>query len=359
MQKLLIQLVTWNGKKYIPYLFDSLRKQSFTDFHLFILDNGSTDGTQELIEKELQNFQFEYTFEKNGKNVGFAGGHNQIYKLKSQNSKVKSFDYILLLNQDVYLTSDCIERMVNFLKKNPDAAAVSPRLMRWNFAEASEGIEKSFSFFVDSLGLRVFRNRRVIEKYAGQVWEEKKSRMELSFRTHDDAMEVFGVSGALPMFRWSCLEVVSFDDHTFFDTSYHSYKEDVDLAYRLRIAGLRSYILLDSVAYHDRSAFGVDRVGDRISIQNKKVQPEWIKYHSYKNHLMTFYKNEYWQNTILDFPWILWYELKKFIYFFLFDRSILRGLGEVWKGRTELRKKRLMVKKIRKASWQDLREWWK
>ncbi len=359
MSKLVVQLVTWNGKKYIPYLFDSLRKQSFTDFHLFIVDNGSTDGTQELIEKELQNFQFEYTFEKNEKNVGFAGGHNQIYKVESRKSKVESFEYILLLNQDIYLTSECIKKMVQFLDSNQNAAAVSPRLMRWNFEEAHEGIEKSFSFSIDSLGLRVFRNRRVIEKYAGKVWEEKKSRLELSFRTHDDGMEVFGVSGALPMFRRSCLEVVRFDDHTFFDTSYHSYKEDVDLAYRLRIAGFHSYVLLDSVAYHDRSAPGADRVGDRIAAKNKKTQSSVIKYYSYKNQLVTLYKNEYWQNTILDFPWILWYELKKFIYFLLFDRSILKGLGDVWGGRALLRKKREAVKKIRKISWRDIREWWK
>ncbi len=360
MQKLVIQLVTWNGKKYIPYLFDSLRKQTYTDFHLFILDNGSTDGTVEAIERELQNFQFQHTFEKQEKNVGFAGGHTQIYKkIKSKKQEKNEYEYILLLNQDIYLTSDCIQKMVNFFEKNSDAAAVSPRLMRWNFEEVPDGIEKSFSFFIDSLGLRIFRNRRVIEKYAGQVWEEKKSRMELSFRTRDDAMEVFGVSGALPMFRWSCLEVVSFDDHSFFDVSYHSYKEDVDLAYRLRIAGLRSYVLLDSVAYHDRSAPSVDRVGDRISAKNKKTQSSSVKYFSYKNHLITLFKNEYWENTILDFPWIMWYELKKFGYFLLFDRSVLRGLGEIWSESREIHKKRSIVTKIRKISWRDIREWWK
>ncbi|HRH23178.1 MAG TPA: glycosyltransferase family 2 protein [Candidatus Magasanikbacteria bacterium] len=353
MQKLVIQLVTWNGKKYIPYLFDSLRKQTFADFHLSIFDNSSTDGTVEAIVHELSNFQSTHTFTQNKENLGFAGGHNQLFKDTSNSN------YILLLNQDIYLTPDCIEKMVLFLDTHQNAAAVTPRLMRWNFEEAHEGVEKSFSFFIDTLGLRVFRNRRVIEKYAGKPWEDKKSRLELSFRTHDDAMEVFGVSGALPMFRRTCLEIVSFEDHTFFDTSYQSYKEDVDLAYRLRIAGFQSYILLDTVAYHDRSAPGAPRMGDRISFQNKKTQSEWVKYHSYKNHLITLYKNEYWQNTTLDFPWILWYELKKFIYFLCFDRHVLKGLGEVWKARHELRKKRALIKHLRKVSWQDMREWWK
>lgn len=360
MQKLLVQLVTWNGEKYIPYLFESLRKQTFQDFFLYILDNGSTDGTVEKIEKELQNFQCAYAFVKNENNIGFAGGHNLVFKgTRNKEQGTNEHKYILLLNQDIYLMSDCIEKMINSLDKNEKAAAVSPRLMRWNFAEAYDGVEKSFSFFIDSLGLRVFRNRRVVEKYAGKPWEDKKSRLELSFRTQDDVMEVFGVSGALPMFRRSALEAVVFSDGTFFDQTYHSYKEDVDLAYRLRIAGYHSFVLLDTVAYHDRSAVGLERVGDHIAAKNKKNQSPWVKHHSYKNHLQTLYKNEYLHNLILDFPWVLWYELKKFFYFLLCDFSVLKGLGEIVRNREILKMHRHEVFLMRKISWKELRVWWK
>lgn len=368
MSRLIIQLVVWNGKKYIPYLFDSLRKQTFKDFHLYILDNASTDGTQEAIDKELQDFQFEYTFVKQESNSGFAGGHNLVYK-KTRNKEqgINKYEYVLLLNQDMYLMPDCVEKMVNFLDQNEKVVAVSPRLMRWDFAEMEmhgnasvrDRLEKSLSHLIDSLGLKVFRNRRVIEKYAGKIWEEKKSRLELSYHTRNDAMEVFGVSGAFPMFRRSALEAVCFDDGTFFDESYQSYKEDVDLAYRLRIAGFQSFVLLDSVAYHDRSAIGLERMGDRIAAENKKKQSMWVKNNSYKNHLMTLYKNEYLQNTILDFPWILWYELKKFVYFLLCDRVVLTGLLEIWRGRKEFQHKKMEVKKMRRVSWKELRKWWK
>jgi GT2 family glycosyltransferase len=358
MKKLVIQLVTWNGAKYIPHLFDSLRKQTFRDFHLSILDNGSTDGTEELIRKELQNFQFQYSFEQNEKNVGFAGGHNHVYKkITSKEYGVSECEYILLLNQDMYLTPGCIQKMVTFLNTHESVAAVSPRLMRWDFSLIEKGLEYTFTHVIDALGLRVFRNRRVIEKYAAKVWEDKKSKVELSYRTHNDAMEVFGVSGAFPMYRCSALQVVRFSDGTFLDELYQSYKEDVDLAYRLRIAGFGAYVLLDSVAYHDRSAAGLERVGDRISAKNKKNQSEWVKFHSYKNHLATLYKNEYWQNVILDFPWIMWYELKKFVYFILFDRAVLSGLSVFWKQRIEFKIRRGEVKKMRKISWKELRQW--
>ena len=53
MPKLSVHLVTWNGSKYIPYLFGSLRKQTFQDWKLYILDNASTDDTVERMKKEL------------------------------------------------------------------------------------------------------------------------------------------------------------------------------------------------------------------------------------------------------------------------------------------------------------------
>ena len=55
LMKLTVQLVVWNGEKYIPYLFESLKKQTFKDWNLLILDNGSTDNTVNLVKKELNN----------------------------------------------------------------------------------------------------------------------------------------------------------------------------------------------------------------------------------------------------------------------------------------------------------------
>lgn len=74
---------------------------------------------------------------------------------------------------------------------------------------------------------------------------------------------------------------------------------------------------------------------------------------------MTLYKNEYWQNYLLDLPWIKWYELKKFIYFLLFDRGVLKGLGEMWKSRKELKNKKQEIISKRKVSWREIRSWWR
>lgn len=331
--KLSIHLVTWNGAKYIPFLFDSLKKQTFRDWKLIILDNASSDDTVEKIKTELQDFSFEHELIVNSENKGFAGGHNQLYESCKQ-------DYFLIINQDLYLNSDCIEKMVKFMDEHEEVAALAPRTMRWNF------IEKSFTDYVDSLGLKVLRNRRVIECYAGEDWCKISAQV-----LKCSSVEVLGVSGAIVLFRKKAIDEIGF-----LDESFQSYKEDVDLAFRLNSAGWKSAVLYDTAAYHDRSAAGSKDLKDSTAFENKKKQSEWVKYHSYKNHLMTLYKNEYWQNFLLDFPWIVWYEIKKLVYFLLFDRKVLKGLWEVWKIRGQVKSGKLKVKSLRRIDWREMRE---
>lgn len=346
--KVSVHLVTWNGAKYISALFDSLRKQSYTDWELLVIDNGSTDNTVATVQTELANFSLPHRLIINEDNKGFAGGHNQA--IRETNG-----EYILLLNQDMYLMPDCVEKLAGYLDEHQEAAAVSPRLMRWNFAayQNNHNILESFSSDVDALGIKVYCNRRAVEQYTRLPWADVRRRIGNS-----NTLEVFGVSGALPMYRRLDVARIYFSDGTLLDEQYHSYKEDLDVAYRLQQSGKKAFILLGVVAYHDRSGAGPAALNDRAAAKNKKEQSAWIKYHSYKNHLATLYKNEYWQNFVLDFPWIVWYELKKFVYFCIFDRSVVNGLSEIWRQRKELKAKRIAIVAKRTVSWRDLRKWW-
>lgn len=353
--KLNIQLVTWNGGKYIPYLFDSLRRQDFSDWSLQILDNASQDDTAERIKKELSNLSVPYTFIQNKTNEGFAGGHNSLFRKNNS-------DYVLLLNQDMYLESGCLKRMIEYLEAHPEITGVSPRLMRWDFQllvnqnsqreKDVELLKRSFTDQIDALGLKIFRNRRVIEQYTRQDW----SKIQSTFSGNE--LSVFGLSGALPLYRSSDLKDLLYADGSLFDGTHHAYKEDVDLAYRLLSAGKHSLVLLDVCAYHDRSGAGPRETGDAEAAKNKKLQSEWVRYHSYKNHLMTLYKNEYGFNFLLDFFWIFWYELKKFFWLLIFDKTVLKGLAEVFKQRWILKEKREELKVKRRISSKELRRWW-
>ena len=248
--KLSVQLVTQNGAQYAPYLFNSLRQQTYRDWELYILDNNSQNGMVELMKKELNTFPVQYHVTELPKNTGFAGGHNRLFRGTDS-------EYVLLLNQDMYLMPDCLEKLTGFLDQHEKVAAVAPRLMKWEFKSIDldrgdldlDGLEKSFSGKIDALGLKVFRNRRVVEQYTGQDWDTLVGTdRDLSI----PAYPVFGVSGAFSMYRLAALADVAFADGTFFDESYHSYKEDVDLAYRLVSDGHTSFVICDTVVYHYR-----------------------------------------------------------------------------------------------------------
>ena len=350
--KLTVHLVTWNGAKYIPYLFDSLKKQDCTNWKLLIWDNGSEDETVDRMKHELSDAPFEFELIESDKNNGFAGGHNELFATSDS-------DYFLMINQDMYLEPDCLVKLVAFMDGKKDAGAISPRLMRWNFQAVEDGhLEDSFTDYVDTLGLRVLRSRRVVEYLTGDRWAKDSLSTFVTQIMDLPEVEVFGVSGALPLCRRTAIEQVALCDGTFLDETYHSYKEDVDLAFRLRQAGLRSYAVLNAVAYHDRSAAGPHELTDKAARENKKNQSEWVKYHSYKNHLLTLRKNEYWQNVLVDFPWIAWYELKKGIYFLLHDRAVLRGIAEIFRMRKKTAKNSQYIAEKRKIGWRDIRVWW-
>lgn len=333
MIRLSVHLVTYNNSKYIPYLFKFLRKQTFRDWEFLIIDNNSTDDTFAVVKKELENFSIRTKIIENKENKGFAGGHNQAFG--ETNS-----EYFLLLNPDIFIESDCFEKLVQFLDKHPEAAAVAPRLMRWNFPNG-------FTNTVDALGLRIFRNRRVIEQGSGEEWVGNTGERE-----------VFGISGTVALLRRSAIQEIVYSDGNVFDESLHTYKEDIDLAYRLQSRGFKCFVVLDAVAYHNRGSGVGGEVNDWSAAANKKTQSAFVRYHSYKNHLATLYKNEYWQNFLLDFPWIMWYEVKKFGWLLLFDCTVLKGLSELWKNRQDLNIKRLKIKESRKVKWKEIRKWW-
>lgn len=328
--KISLQLVTWNGAKYLPRLFESLKTQTYKDWGLFILDNGSTDETVKIIENAKKDFP-SMKLTQNKENTGFSHSHNVLFEQSDS-------PYILLVNQDTEIEPDVMEKMVAFMDEHENVASMSPRLMRRLNGQKTE--------IIDSLGLEIKRSRRVVDIDAGCHFDSSV----------ESSKNVFGVSAALAMYRRSAVLKTG---SGLFDLHYFSYKEDFDLAWRLRLAGFDSAVLLSAVAYHDRGAAEDIASGTLTKALNKKRQSYLVRYHSYKNQLATIYKNEQWQNFFLDFPRILWYEGSKFIYFLLFERTVLKGIGELWKKRKILQKERARIQHSEVVSWREMRKWFK
>ena len=333
MAKLIVQLVVWNSARDLPTLFDSLQNQTFKDWELLILDNGSVDNTLKIVEAEKAFFP-NMKFFREKQNLGFSGGHNILFQKSAS-------EYVLLLNQDVILENDIFERLVNYLDENLQVASAAPRLMRIENNERT-GI-------VDSLGLTIDRRRRFSDSKAGEPWN---LQAESAFPGRP--CFVFGVSASVAIYRREAVQRAT--NGRLFDPYYFSYQEDFDLAWQLQLRGYDSAVLLDKVAYHRRSTPDANRSILSTAL-NKQKQSSITRYYSYRNHLATLIKNDRWQNFILDFPWIFWYEGMKFVYLLLFDRAVLKGLKDLWNERVWLRSERNRIQNGTNVNWKKLGQW--
>ena len=334
--KLAVNLVTYNGERYLPECLQSLNNQTFQDFSLLIIDNGSSDGTLAFLKEYFPQIKV-ISYKEN---IGFARAHNQAIAWTNS-------DYLCLLNQDIILEPDYFEQAINYLDQQNDAAALSGKLLYWDFANQEK------TKIIDSLGIRIFNNHRVADRAQGQADEGQ----------YDQVEEIFGVSGALPIYRRLALEKLKVRiDHghqEYFDEMFFSYKEDVDLAYRLRLAGMSSFYLPNAVAYHDRSAKATADSGDKSLIKNRKDRNRMIKIYSYKNHLLTLIKNEFTANLFKYSLSIFWYEFRKLLFILIFEQSTFKGLSMYFNQRPKiLQKRKYIIKNIRVIKPKDLAKWY-
>ena len=280
MSKVSINLVTWNGAKYIDNCLRSVLAQTYKDYSILIIDNCSSDETVPIIKEQFP----QLNVIQHKENFGFAKAHNQaVHWSKS--------DYILMLNQDVVLAPGYLENIVSFLDKNPMAGSVSGKILRLQ--------EDQKTNYIDTVGLRIYKNYRVVDMGAGEMDEGQ----------YDAITEVFGVSGALPVYRRKALEEVIYLQE-YFDESFFMYKEDVDLAHRLLTAGWTSWRIPMAIAYHDRTVSSPYEKMSAVKVaKNWTHKSKFSKFYSYRNHLYFLKKNL--PSLTLS---VFWYELVKFLF---------------------------------------------
>lgn len=118
-------VVTYNNASIISECIESVLKWTKNyDFKLYISDNGSTDGTVELIRRRFP----QVIVLENKRNLGFGGGHNRI--LRKLDSK-----YHFVINPDIFVTQDVFGPMVDYLEAHRNTAMITPKIMNDNGTE--------------------------------------------------------------------------------------------------------------------------------------------------------------------------------------------------------------------------------
>lgn len=365
-----VNLLTWNAERYIHACLDSILKQTYSNYSVTILDNASQDGTASVIKKEYGGSNI--NFLEKDKNTGFAAGHNYLLR-------VTKGEYAVLLNQDAILTPDFVEQAVEFMEAHPRVGSLQPKLLRYNF-QTGKHQER-----LDSTGLEMLRSRRVVNRGQG---EQDKGQYKQG--------EIFGVDGAAPVYRRIALEEIKLpifkrgtqledirrklpgsthgvgvDDfraaqtteekkvgqYEYFDEDFFAYKEDVDLAWRLRLYGWRAWYVPEVVAYHERGAgesaarswWAIIKERQKISILSKKL--------SWKNQRLMQIKNESFRLLLRDWWPFFKKELLAWGYVFIFEPRLLTVIPEFLSQLPSAWRKRAMIMANRRVSDGIMARW--
>ncbi|MBI5466276.1 MAG: glycosyltransferase family 2 protein [Candidatus Kerfeldbacteria bacterium] len=340
-----VHLVTHNSSLWLPYCLECLQRQTRQDFFLLVIDNGSLDNSAPLVANFLKAHPALAERSRlvcNKQNLGFARAHNQALAWTDST-------YVLLLNPDVLLSENYLAVLVQSLATHHEAAAVTGKLLRWNFDPSSFHLEQlkepARPNQIDSVGLKIKRSRQVCDMGSSEF---DKGQYEVPH-------QVFGVSGAAPLYRRAWLEEASVQGEVF-DEDFVSYKEDVDLAWRLRLGGFTAWYEPRAVAYHDRRLNSDGSLRQRL--QARASWPRLLKVYSWTNHLGVLIKNDGWWNLVRDLPWILIHELGKAAYFFVTEPVVFcQAVVRLLKLLPRFMVKRRLLKPTRKLKPSALRAW--
>lgn len=249
-----IVIVNWNGKHFLKPCLDSLFRQSYEPYDVYLVDNASTDGSVEFV---VQNYTAEMKSGKlkvvrNDRNYGFAEGNNIGIRRALENPKVK---HIATLNADTIVDKDWLEKLVAATERDKKIGMSQGKILLMDREK------------IDSTGLLFYRSA---------TWWDRGENEEDTHQ-YDSKKEIFGVTAAAALYRREMLEDTMVGDE-FFDSDFFGYCEDIDLSVRGKLRGWWAVYEPSAIVYHHRGG----TTGSQTIFQ---------VYHTQRNNLLLIFKS--------------------------------------------------------------------
>jgi len=211
--KISVIIVNWNRKDLLLECLNSLAAQTFNDYEIIIVDNGSSDGSNEMIREEFPQLRLIEL----GKNTGFCFANN--VGIKEANG-----EYIALLNNDTEVDIDWLAELSKVLDSNPKYSFASSKMICMNDKTKIDRVADSFTTSCFMFGLVSGEN---------------------AAKEYIEPFEIFGVCGGAAFYRREIFDTVGY-----FDERYFAYLEDLDLNLRIAHAGFKGIYVPKAIVYH-------------------------------------------------------------------------------------------------------------
>lgn len=259
--KVSVVVPNWNGLRFVGMCLDSLSKLDFEDYEVIVVDNGSTDGSRELIEEKYP----EVRLLKLSDNMGFAIACNE--GIKASNA-----EYIVLLNNDIEVTPDWLRELYEGMERHPECGMGTTKMMFLDQRDVFYNTGDLFHSWSAGGG------RGQGEKDTGQYEKEEY---------------VFGACAGAGIYRRKF-----FDQVGLFDEDFFIFAEDVDLNMRGQLQGLKSVYLPKAKVYHIGTAT-VGLYSDRYVYLCKR-NDIWVFIKNYSLSMYFKYLYSIWKHQFAD-----------------------------------------------------------
>ena len=284
----------YNGKDFLYAYFESLIKNSNEIGEVIIVDNGSTDGSQEFIRNYRENVDFPIVLIENSQNLGFAEAVNQGI------SKAR-YDYVFSLNNDTVVEKSAILELLTLLNTDEMIFSASSKMVQFNSPD-----------LIDDAG----------DDYTLLAYTKKRGNNQ-NLNKFIEVSEVFSSCAGAALYRKDLLEELGG-----FDSEFFAYMEDVDLGYRARINGYKNLFCPNAVVYHIGSA----TTGSQYNEFKVRLAA--------RNNVWVVYKNLPIPQKIVNILFLFLGFLIKYVFFLKkgFGPTYLNGLKEGLKTRNKIKK---------------------
>ena len=301
-------IVYWNSAEHLPHCLECLSLQSFRDFEVIIIDNGSFDEGTKDVKQKYPNLDLR--IERFNSNLGFAFANNQ-------GADLAHGRWLALLNADAFPKPDWLEQLIHAAEANPEFAFFASRQIQASAPELLDGAGDSYH--ISGLGWRRYYNLSS-ENHALQAEEVFSPCGAAAFYSRDDFLQAGG-----------------------FDEDYFSYFEDVDLGFRLRLSGKKCLYIPQAIVEH----VGSTSTGKKSSFS---------VYYGYRNLIWTFAKNMPSALFLSYMP----LHVGMILFFTLYltarnqGNAIWRAIFDAISGLPKIYAKRQIIQQSRKVGLKDL-----
>lgn len=301
-------ILNWNGKPLLPDCLSSLKAQTFQEFEVILVDNGSSDGSATYVREHHPWVRLLELAE----NTGFAEGNNRGLSMAQG-------EYIATLNNDTKVSPDFLAELVRPMAENPGIGMVAAKML--NFFRT----DRIDSFGIHPTTAGIGCNTGIGETDSGR---------------YDAPAEVFGPCAGAALYRRTMLEQTGF-----FDPDFFAYYEDLDLAWRARLADWKAVAAPAALVYHVHSA-----TAGRMSA--------FTVYQTHRNKWFVIIKNWPLSLIIRHLPAIMAYDSAALLLAIIKGKMMpaLRARLHLLAAIPGLFKKRKSVRELRKISTADMEQ---